>query len=230
MNTYRIISFVLCMVMVCTLTACSEKPNGSSEQETYLGYEEPQGNQQNAGNNSQSEGDKVPLPTRTFETMSEVRAFFERVNSASGSQTEVNGIKDITDYLTQAEANAICIEASTLLFPVLKISDEGVEFGATWTPHVKELDMIYIIDDVRYRFRYYFFNDAEWHCDEPDAPDVQVGPYTVDFQLWEHQKFDTFFFGAIEIQSDYVAFWALGNGIERPSFEAFDFVPLSSID
>lgn len=229
MKIKRVFITFLCMAMICVLVACSEKPQNNSEHDAYLGQEGMQANNDNLGDNSPNTGHQEPPITVSFDTMSEIKSFFDDTMNSGGDSAETNEIKNITDYHSQSEAGALSDSAASLLLPVANVSGEGIEFGASWRPSTKCLDIIYIIDNVKYRFKYYFDNDAEWNCDEPAALDVQVGPYTVDFELREHPTYEKFFFGGIEIQSAYVAIWALGNEIDSPSFEAFSFVPLSSI-
>ena len=134
-------------------------------------------------------------------------------------------------YVTDDEAADIYNTADMLLYPVASLPDDSVEMHATWYTEKNSLDIVYVIDDVQYRFLYFFGLDYQWESEEgPIAQGVKLGPYTVDFWAQESNVFDARYYGYIKLDDVYVAIIVMGDGLDAPSFDDFRFVPLSSID
>lgn len=225
MKMNRIICGIICMVLVCILAGCGGADNTSDK------VNEPQkGN--TAGQGSVQDGVQMQRPiSEDFDSIGEVKRFFDTSIDDSDISSELGDIKFVTDYYTQSEAIAISERANALFVPVVKQSVEAEGFGANWSPDKEHLVIIYRVDGVQYRFIYFFADHYPWVMDEPVAEDVQVGPYTIDFKELEDNIADSVFAGYLQMEEIdvFLHIRVAGNGIDSPSFGAFDFVPLSSV-
>lgn len=240
MKMKRMICWIICMAFAIVLTACSSVKETTEGQEKITeGQEENLGEQQETqeetepGQSSVQGGVHMQQPvSEDFETIGEIKRFFDTSTVSSGNSLGASNIKGVTDYHSQTEALSISNTVNALMIPVAKKSANAEGFGATWSPERKNLDIIYIIDGVQYRFIYFLKDHYPWVFDDPVVEDVQVGPYVLDFETAEPPVVaDSCFVGGIQIedQTVYLAIRVAGNGIESPTFEAFDFVPLSSV-
>jgi hypothetical protein len=240
MKMKRMICWIICMAFAIVLTACSSVKETTEGQEKITeGQEEILGEQQETqgetepGQSSVQGGVHMQQPvSEEFDTIGEIKRFFDTSTVSSGNSLGASHIKGVTDYHSQTEALSISNTVNALMIPVAKKSANAEGFGATWWPESKNLQIIYIIDGVQYRFIYFLKDHYPWVFDDPIVEDVQVGPYVLDFETAEPPVvFDSCFVSGIQIENQtvYLAIRVAGNGIESPTFEAFDFVSLSSV-
>lgn len=217
MNAKRIVLFGICTALLFSLAACSIGNNSASN------HGGAQSTDNNGENSSQSNVDYTPVDRPTFDTMSEVKSFLDATSDGTTGH--------ISQHVSQSDAATISSTAGTLLYPVLAISSDEAGFNAQWFNDRTSMDIIYVIDSIQYRFIYFFGSDYEWESDEePTVQDMMLGTYSVDFWPREHVNFDVQFYGFVKLEDVYITITVTGNEIEAPSFEAFDFVSLSSID
>jgi hypothetical protein len=219
MKMKRVLCIIICVVSLAVLTACG------MQDVSRFPSEKPQG--QNVGQGSSQSGVQMEAPlTIDLDTIGEIKNFFDMSSTVSGEKTISNCY-----HYTDAEAEALSVAANKLFIPVVK--EKEYKLGAEWAPGYEQLEIIYRVDDIQYRFMYFFADHYPWTFDEPVAEDVQAGPYLMDFKTVDPTLYaDTVYFGGTQIEgtSVYLAVRIAGYGVETPSLEDFEFIPLSSAD
>lgn len=204
----RYFSLIICILLAVMLVACSDTISEQPDTNVQIKATEE---------TSQSSVNHRPIDRPSFQSMAEVKEYLEQVgtinqNASEEDQVDVSGI------------------ASTLLYPVLVNPSDDKAFGATWYSEKNSMDVSYGIDGIQYRFTYFFGSDYVWETDEePSVRGMKLGAYSVDFWPQEHVNFDVRFYGYVKTDDVYITITVTGNEIDSPNFDAFDFVPLSSI-
>lgn len=211
-----IMRHIVCLIILLSLLGCSTTSPLSETQQTdatsYLPTQD-------------SVNHDVPKHPE-FHTLSEIKSFLDVSNASGDSSANEKEMDTICDYVPQSSAENISEIASSLLFPVTV----KTELGATYFEEYQSLDLIYVIDGVQYRFIYFFESDYVWNVEEdPAVQNVMVGPYRVDFWKLDHPNFAYQYYGFVKTDRVYLRITVLGENVSDFSFDAFDFVPLSSI-
>jgi hypothetical protein len=165
-----------------------------------------------------------------FDTVEDIYKFFA-INGADGDKNAVEGsVGNIFKYETRSKAEQISTSMAETYFPKTDMS-----INAEYDPSNQSMDSIYIIDGIQYCFVYFFDKESDWYYgDEPAFSSVQVGPYTMDFFELEHphNEGERYLLGHTTIDSIDLLVrirGTQGQSYEKFSFDAFEFVPLSSV-
>lgn len=167
----------------------------------------------------------VPPTTVYFESWDEIVAYFDM--SAGNSPGDAR--EGVRDHCTEQLAQEICDAMDSLVFPYLEIDGKPAKLSASWTPGRRCLDVIYVVDEIQYRFRYYFFSDDQGTKEEPAVRNVRVGPYQLDFRRKEHPNSDYLYLSAVWEGSTNVCFWVASDREDCLNFERFRFVRMSEL-
>jgi hypothetical protein len=218
----KYVADLVCLLFLISLIGCGAKENTTRREEKGegAGMKNPSLNQ---------EHQDVPSNIR-FDTVQDINKFFA-INGASGDKNAVEGSAgSIFEYETKSKAEQISTSMAGISFPK---TDAGV--NAEYYPSNQSIDSIYIIDGIQYCFMYFFDKEADWYYgDEPAFSNVQVGPYVMDFFEVEHphNEGEYYLLGHMALDSIDLLIRIRGTQdetYEKFSFEAFDFVPLSSV-
>ncbi len=108
--------------------------------------------------------------------------------------------------------------------PVLKEDVTITDFGASYTEDRSELDMVYIMEGIRYRFTYRFnYNKIHTNDSFPVVEGVKMGDGEVDIYQNDYSFYTTYLQGTTTV---FVNIFA-GN-VSDVSFDCFDIEPLVS--
>lgn len=219
----QLLIYVLCLVLIMhALVGCSATISNDKLQGDNI-INHPTNNSENRDEATYPVGDNhgMPMDRPEFTTFSEIKNF---LCDANNSTNETNN--NIYDYVSQNSAPNISKALASITFPVTNES----EFSATYFKEYNSLDVIYRINEIQYRFIYYFESDYVWNSeDAPALEDVQVGPHKVDFWQIDHPNFPYEYYGFVKQDGVYLQITMLGEDLSGISFDAFSFVPLSSI-
>lgn len=221
MKKYMVI--LVCVMFLISMLGCGARENDSVHQGGNggrLDIKEP---------TSSNVHQDVPTNIR-FDTVEGINKFFA-INGTNGDKNTVEGsVGNIFKYETQSKAEQISTSMAEIYFPK---TDMGV--NAEYDSSNQSMDSIYIIDGVQYCFVYFFDKESDWYYgDEPAFSNVQVGPYTMDFFELEHphNEGERYLLGHLTLGSIDLMVrirGTQGESYEKFSFDAFDFIPLSSV-
>lgn len=168
----------------------------------------------------------VPPTTIYFDSLDEIREYFDMsIGVLPGDERA-----GVQDHCSEEEARAICEAMESLVFPYLETDGKPAELGANWVPYRKILDIIYVVDEIQYRFTYYFFSDYQGEDEEPTVRNVQAGPYELDFKRKEHTNSEYWYLSGVREGTTYVSFWVASDREDCLNYERFRFVHLSELE
>lgn len=222
MKIKRMMCILICITLIFIMNGCAE-----AQVSPEITSETPQIQETEQGSSQNGVHTQPPL-VKYFNSIDEIMQFFE-INENGLDGKEVETIRNWY-YIGDEERRTILEEVKDLYIPIAKAGDQACR--GDWAYGMNHLDFCYGIDDIQYRFFYYFSDQYPGDLEDIVAEDVQAGPYTIDFiEAKPAIVHDTAFVGRLQLSSEvYMIIRVSGNGVEKPSFEDFDFIPLSSAD
>lgn len=217
MKMKRFVCAVICIALLVGMTACGVQDCTEKPGETQQG--------QSGGQGSTQGGVQMQRPlTVDFDSIVEIKQFF----SANETLSEGEEIT-VSKYHSEDKAETLSLAAREIYLPIAKEKENTP--SASWSPSKEHLTIIYIVDNIQYRFIYFFADHYPWVDDNPVAEDVQMGPYTLDFKTGEPGPYGSCVSGGLQIEGTdvYLRVRVAGAGVEYPNFDDFDFVPLSFV-
>lgn len=216
-----VVSIIACVLLLTLLLGCDSreldtmKQSGDAAEATEL-----------QESTSGGEPQDVPVQIR-FQTVNDLSKFFSTDSVCEEDSSTENNITSIFQYETQSKADKIVASVAGIYVPT-----ENNRINAKYFPNNQSMDIIYVIDGIQYCFIYFFDREDDWDYGEiPAFSDVQVGPYTMDFFQLEkpYSEGEYYLLSHIPVSGIDLLVRVQGEQYEEFSFEAFDFVPLSSV-
>lgn len=168
----------------------------------------------------------VPLQTIDFDSLDEIRCFF-----ALDEGLMVDGeLKNVADYFPKDQMKRISGIVDTLVFPYLEVDGKSADFGADWTPENRILDIIYVVDEIQYRFTYSFLSEKDWTYEDGTEKDIRMGQYQLDFRRTDHPNKAYSYVSGFREGSTYLQVRVASNREDCLNFDCFSFVHLSDLE
>ena len=224
MNKKVILCYLLCFLVLLSLTACADDPAPVLKQEE--GTSAPTEEQKP---NSNADHPIEPPVVVYFDSINEIgEFFFEEKNDPTDSSIEPSE-ESIYLYETQSEAEKLAETVASVKYPVA-----DVKGGLCYHPYREEdtriLKLSYNVDGIPYRFVYaYDLHSAYTPEEEPAYSNVQIGPYTMDLYRTGTDDYP-FLFGSTVINGFRISVRIkVVGGEEKFDFSKFEFVSLSDV-
>ena len=167
----------------------------------------------------------TPPITVYFDSLDEVRRFFDLDEGLM-----VNGeLKTVADYFPNTQMKRISATVDTLMFPYLEIDGKPAKLDASWVPDNRTLDVIYVVDEIQYRFTYFFLSEKDWSYDDGTEKGIRVGPYQLNFRRTDHPIFEYFYVSGFREDTSYVQISAKSDREDCLTFDRFSFIHLSEL-
>ena len=137
-------------------------------------------------NVNQNAGHSVPSPSVSFFSMAGFKDFLDHARVSAAHYEEFVRAHHISPLVTQEYAQDIRGHVERADLPFV-ISDKAVDrFSATYYLDRNELDMIYLVEGIRYRFVYRYDETAVTdRTASPILKNQRLGAYTVDLYQGE---------------------------------------------
>ena len=177
----KLILFVI--VFLClSMVSCNKEPVGNSEPFNTSSIDDPVNENDSEPNENTNQGGNHTVPySVSFSSITEMKDF---LNSAKGNTTQYEEFvqkNNINASITQNYAQHIAKNVEQNDIPFVKSNLVADEFAATYYLERNELDMIYQINRIRYRFVYkYNKTSITVRTTSPVLENVNLGTYVFD--------------------------------------------------
>ncbi|MBQ7324769.1 MAG: hypothetical protein IJW98_03405 [Clostridia bacterium] len=182
MKATRFCSLLLCLVLLLSLTACEE---GRFIESTTIAKQTTTTPMNENDNPSQKPEESPDAPTAPemlgFSTFDEIERFVAAANGSADAYAEfINGLEH-SFTAPQIAAQTIATHLTSAELPRPANAQSAEDFGCTYYADRVELDLIYRMKGIRYRFVYsYLPSEPHTYEGEPILTGLSLGSVTLD--------------------------------------------------
>ena len=178
------ITIFLCLLMI----SCKEDPQNNRAQYDDNSQSNNHIKETDLGSNdniNQGENHNVPYLV-SFSSIAEMEDFFSSTKGNIAQYEEFIQENNINTSISQSHAQTIVAKVESGDIPLVKSDWVVDDFAATYYLDRNELDMIYQINGIRYRFVYrYDKTSTSVRTTSPVLKDLNLGTYVVDLYQGE---------------------------------------------
>lgn len=165
----KLILFVVTIFLCLSMISCEEKNINNNE------------NGSEPNDNISQEGNHTPPYSVSFSSITEMKDFLNSTKGNTAQYEEFIQKNNTNIFITHSNAQSIAKNVEQNDIPLVKSDRIAYEFAATYNLDRNELDLIYRIDGIRYRFVYKYNETSSFvRTTSPVLKGLNLGTYVVD--------------------------------------------------
>lgn len=213
----RTFFLIICLVAFLILTSC----NSTNITDTEKNNSKPDENI----NNSQGTSDGTVPVMVLFSSKDDIKEFILAATGTASQYTSFADKQTTTKLITYDTAKNVAANICECIFPNAKNNENVEGFGATYYVDRNELDVIYKINGIRYRFIYSFNTTKDYMREEtPVLSNIPIGSSVLDL----YQAESGGLFGSIIEGTTSIYIIVYTEDLNSVDFDCFDFSVISN--
>ena len=219
----KILLILICSLLVSCNTTTNQQSNDHGVHDNGLNtedenVEEITENPQKNESNDDSGNQEVPT-VLVFYSVEDIKTFLSAAEGTSKQYNEFVSTNSIYSMVNHDVARQVALEIESFSLPFFKQIVSVDSIGWTYYIERKELDIICIVDGVRYRFIYeYGETNAYKYSGNPVIKELSFGNVPIDIY-----KTDGGFIGSVVDDSGVIKVIIYTDDASNVSFDVFEF-------